>query len=315
MKIEQLIHELLYEHNCIIVPDFGAFITQAHSAKKDLAAQQFLPPSKSVSFNASLQKQDGLLINALMSKQNLTQEKALETIQNQVRFWQEHLQAGKELSLHHLGRLQQNAEGNLVFTPEDTNFLLSSFGLPAVHTPYVLQTEIEKEKPNRYAGLLAAASFLPILVGGFLYFNTPQPVKAFVDEQWSGIVLPMFGKEKVNREVVHPTEKNIHHLPNIKVEEIVLPVENTAINNETVVVKTKETTGKYQVVAGSYRRLDEAQEAIEKLNKKGFDKAGMVYKKGSFFYVNYITFETEEGARAYLNWIHEQDKDAWIRKN
>ncbi|MDK7676094.1 SPOR domain-containing protein [Weeksella virosa] len=315
MKIEQLIHELLYEHNCVIVPDFGAFITQTYSAKKDKEAQNFLPPSKTVSFNASIQKQDGLLINALMRKQSMSQEKALETIQNQVRFWQEHLQAGKELSLIRLGKLQQNVEGNLVFTPEDTNFLLSSFGLPAVHAPYVLQTEIEKEKPNRYAGLLAAASFLPILIGGFLYFNTPQPVKAFVDEQWSGIVLPMFGKEKVNHKVIHPTEKSIHHLPNIMAEETTLVASNTTKNNETVVVKTKETTGKYQVVAGSYKRLDEAQEAIEKLHKKGFDKAGMVYKKGSFFYVNYMTFETEEGARAYLNWIHEQNKDAWIRKN
>ncbi len=314
MKIENQIKELLFLHDCVIVPNFGAFLSQDKNATLDSSTQQFQPPYKAISFNSSLKKNDGLLVNELKNKYKLEYDQALEIIQNQVNFWKEHLESGKDLVLDKIGNLKYNEIGAIEFSPNHQNFLLSSFGLPKVNVNYILEEKLEQRNANRFSGLFAAASLVPILIGGFLYFNTPQPVQNFVDEQWSGIVLPMIGKNEAKVETSKTNVlETVNHLPKIeKTNENV----KTSLSTQSVVVNTTvKGTGKYQVVAGSYRRLDEAQEAIAKLNKNGYANAGMVYKKGSYFYVNYDSFDSQEQARVYLNKIHETEKEAWIRTN
>lgn len=312
MKIENQIKALLLQHDCVIVPGFGAFLAQNKTATFDSSEHSFRPPFKEISFNSSLKNSDGLLINELKNAHHLTYDQALELVNNQVSFWKEHLFAGKELVLENIGTIKLNDVNALEFKPNQQNFLLSSYGLPIVKANYILENEVEQSNSSKsYKGLLAAASFLPILVGGFLYFNTPQPVQSFVDEQWSGIVLPMFGKEKAVEKTTTKTEKIINHLPQIKTDK----VESVAIKSQTFVVNTNVAPKKYQVIAGSFRRLDEAERAIQNLKEKGYPNAGMVYKKGSYFYVNYDAFNNEEQAREYLNKIHETESEAWIRTN
>ena len=106
MKIENQIKELLFLHDCVIVPNFGAFLSQDKNATLDSSTQQFQPPYKAISFNSSLKKNDGLLVNELKNKYKLEYDQALEIIQNQVNFWKEHLESGKDLVLDKIGNLK-----------------------------------------------------------------------------------------------------------------------------------------------------------------------------------------------------------------
>ncbi|WP_395090867.1 SPOR domain-containing protein [Vaginella massiliensis] len=311
MKIENQIKALLLQHDCVIVPSFGAFLAQKKSAMLNASNNEFRPPYKEISFNASLKNNDGLLVNHIQQTTQWSYDQAMEMIQNQVKFWREHLFAGKELDLNGIGTIKLNDVNALEFIPNQENFLLSSYGLPVVKANYILEHEIsETSSTRKYSGLLAAASILPILIGGFLYFNTPQPVKTFVDEQWSGIVLPMIGKEKVATVEAEQKTALIDHLPQLKTS-----VKSETNKTQTFVVNTAQATKHYQVVAGSFKRLEEAELAIQNLKNQGYSQAGMVYKKGSYFYVNYNAFDNEAEARAFLNKIHEHDKAAWIRTN
>jgi len=60
-KIEQHIFELLFQHDCVILSDFGGFVANYVSAKVDNSTQRIFPPAKTVIFNKYLSNNDGLL--------------------------------------------------------------------------------------------------------------------------------------------------------------------------------------------------------------------------------------------------------------
>ena len=64
MKIDLAysISQLLYRYDCVIIPGFGGFVTQFKSAAIDRQAHSIYPPSKEVSFNSMLVKNDGVLV-------------------------------------------------------------------------------------------------------------------------------------------------------------------------------------------------------------------------------------------------------------
>ena len=59
MSIFKDISHLLHLNDCVILPDFGAFILKSKSAY--IKNNEFCPPSKYVSFNSMLKDNDGLL--------------------------------------------------------------------------------------------------------------------------------------------------------------------------------------------------------------------------------------------------------------
>lgn len=61
MDIAVYIRELLLDHDCVILPDFGGFIGNYVPAHYD-SSNNFYPPTKQISFNKQLCHNDGLLI-------------------------------------------------------------------------------------------------------------------------------------------------------------------------------------------------------------------------------------------------------------
>ena len=64
MSIEDLIADLLMQHNCVIVPSFGGFVAGKTSATFDASKGIMVPPRKSLLFNKQLLNNDGLLAAA-----------------------------------------------------------------------------------------------------------------------------------------------------------------------------------------------------------------------------------------------------------
>ena len=75
MKISSYIFELLQSHDCVIVPNFGALVARNISAKISSDGSKIFPPNKELSFNKNLVKNDGLLINAISSNENISYNK------------------------------------------------------------------------------------------------------------------------------------------------------------------------------------------------------------------------------------------------
>ncbi len=136
MNINQSIQELLYEHECVIIPQFGGFVTNYKPAFVHPKKHLIFPPSKQVSFNVNLKNNDGLLANYISQKENVSYQVALEYVQSAVSKFSEKLKIGKRLSVEGVGTISVNESGSLEFAPEDIhNFLRSSFGLKPVFLP------------------------------------------------------------------------------------------------------------------------------------------------------------------------------------
>ena len=134
VSIEQLIGDLLIQHNCVIVPNFGGFVAQKISAKVDFRTGRMLPPSKSLLFNKQLINNDGLLANELAKSNGLAFNSATLDLSNKVSSWNTTLNNGGRIELDRIGILYRDAEQNLCFEQDRFfNLLLESFGLGQVN--------------------------------------------------------------------------------------------------------------------------------------------------------------------------------------
>ena len=61
VNIWSLVNSLLYNHNCVVVPNLGGFLAHQHSASIDPVSMVINPPCKTITFNAQLKLNDGLL--------------------------------------------------------------------------------------------------------------------------------------------------------------------------------------------------------------------------------------------------------------
>lgn len=133
MSIANSIHDLLYDHDCVIVPRFGGFLVQYKGARIDEARRLVHPPGKEVGFNRQLTRNDGSLTDAVAKGDGVRFELASASIAAQVDAWQRALDQGQRVELARLGTFWTDAGKNLRFEPDArSNFLKDAYGLRAV---------------------------------------------------------------------------------------------------------------------------------------------------------------------------------------
>lgn len=191
-RTSHYISELLFTHDCVIVPAFGGFVCTYAPAKVHPAQHLFSPPSKQVFFNKHLQNNDGLLVNAIAAAVPCTFDDALKDVQVFVQSVNQEIKTGRRVELPHLGTLNVDPEGNISFeSNSDMNFLMDSFGLSSFQTMPILREAIaervkqaepvirtlepveivttEASTPRYRALKVAAMIALPIVAFGLLF--------------------------------------------------------------------------------------------------------------------------------------------------
>jgi len=134
MRLEHYIADLLFRHDCVVVPGFGGFVARRIPAGYDPVTQVFRPAHKSLGFNPQLLVADGLLVDYVSRINRLSYELAAARVDLEVRRWKETLNAGSSVVLAPLGRVYSES-GRWVFMPQlGENFERSSFGLGWFHS-------------------------------------------------------------------------------------------------------------------------------------------------------------------------------------
>ncbi|MFZ6050482.1 HU domain-containing protein [Halocola ammonii] len=140
--LENSIGNLLFDHDCVIVPDFGGFVVNYKAAHIHPKLNVIEPPSKQVTFNRNLVNNDALVANYISRKEEISYEAASAYLSKCVREYKRALAEGKRLEMEGIGILYKDKTGRLQFLPSpDNNFLKSSYGLSKIY----LQP-IEEEK-------------------------------------------------------------------------------------------------------------------------------------------------------------------------
>jgi len=142
LTTDKLIGELLFRHNCVIVPDFGGFVARQTSALIDYATGTMQPPRKSLLFNRQLINNDGLLVAELARTNEISFDEALKLVQSTVADWNDTLKRGERVTIERVGFMFHDREKNLCFEQDRYfNLLLESYGLGSVH--FIAKEDLE----------------------------------------------------------------------------------------------------------------------------------------------------------------------------
>jgi hypothetical protein len=188
------IGQLLYLHDCVIIPGFGGFVGNEVGARINARQKTISPPSKFISFNKNLTHNDGLLANSLVRRYQFTYDQALLELETAVSQFQTLLKDGRRVELDSIGALYMTQDGRLHFiTDEKMNFLTTAFGLGSITLPQHVvavkpdtgqakvvalppvahKTEVQgKTGKKRRMWIAAAAVILPLIAAtGYVYLN------------------------------------------------------------------------------------------------------------------------------------------------
>ena len=286
MKISYHIFNLLQEHDCVIVPNFGAFVARNISAKISSDGSRIYPPNKEITFNKSLIKSDGLLINRISSDENISYEMANDKLSNWV--IKSHKKISKQgyIEIKNIGSISLENE-KYIFTPSQNSiFLKSSYGLNSIDS-----NEIKRSANSISNSYLKYAAILIVflsLAGIFTksYFDS---VNEFNEASYAQANL------EIEKKIQKATFNINSSLPTVK-----LPI--------------KKQYGNFHIIAGSFMLEENSLKMIADLKSKGFIEARKVgVNKFGLLQVAYNSYDTVEEARAALAEIRlSQDINAWL---
>ena len=286
MKISSYIFELLQSHDCVIVPNFGALVARNISAKISSDGSKIFPPNKELSFNKNLVKNDGLLINAISSNENISYEGAEQKITNWVRRTNKKLEKQRYIEIKNIGSISlENTK--YVFVPNQNSiFLKSSYGFNSIDSSQT--TRRQKNINNTYLKYAAILIVSLSLTGVFTksYFDS---VNEFNKASYA----------EANLEIEKKIQKATFNI-NTSLPVVKLPI--------------RKQYGSFHIIAGSFRLEENSLRMISQLKEKGFIEARKVgVNKFGLLQVAYNSYDTVEEARLALSEIRtKEDLNAWL---
>ena len=329
--------ELLQDNECVIVPDFGAFISKRHSATIDYANHRFTPPYKEIVFNNKLKNDDGLLVDFMIEKESLTKEDALAKIRSFVNQSEAILDVNSELVLEGIGKIRKFGDDYILTSKTETNLLGDSFGLTEFNVQPVFRTETyqiikeriaveQKEKNTEYtvavenvedtpevvkmrkpgiARTLAVATLAFLLLFAFNW-KTEQTGSNFAS--WNPFLYSSPNEFLIN--FMEP--ENVLESENLKISEPenVLESENLKISEPENVLESHH----YFIVGGSFQTLDRAEFCLKDIRNQGFENASLLEKNDKgYIRVYYESFVEKSDALIRLDVIkNDFNESAWL---
>ena len=306
MQFEAYISDLLYRYECVIIPDFGAFLTTALSAEIHESTNSFYPPKKVLSFNEQLKTNDGLLANYIANAEKIPYESAVKKLAKKTNSLKSYLAQGETLSFKNIGDITLNGEGKLTFEPShNLNYLTDAFGLSHFVSPKIGR-EIHKEQVEE----MEAA--IPIAI-------TPETRRTRNYMKYAAVAVialtlggVMSSKYYVGQIESHNqmVEEAAQDQINAKVQEATFVIENPL---PAVTLNITKQSGNYHVVAGAFRIEANCDKKLEQLKALGYSARKIGANRYGLHQVVYSSYETRlEAQRALAKIKREHNRDAWL---
>lgn len=314
MVLEHYVSELLYRYNCVMVPEFGAFLTQMKSAVFIESSNTFYPPSKEISFNAQVSSNDGLLVSYISKAENLSYEEALAKVTQIAKDWKIRLQKGSRLELAKIGELWLNSNHKLQFQPYNkTNYLTSSFGLSSVVSAPVTR-EVLKE------AVIALEEKIPFIF-------TPEKRDAtsirpylkyaaiFLLALSTGLTGFRFYKENVNQQQL--TVEKVQEEVSKRIQEATFfdtaPMELPTLSLDVISAPKRKVGRIHHIMAGAFRFKKNANKKMRQLKRRGFNPTYIGTNRHGLHMVTYDSYtDVDEALNALRSVKRTQTPDAWL---
>ena len=291
MTLFKDIIELLHKNDCVIVPDFGAFVLKSKAAS--IKGNEFVPPYKYVSFNSMLKENDGLLVKYISEIRKISYKKALIVLEDEVNSLNKKLSKDLLVEIPSLGIFELKNENTLYFNPDlSVNYDNSSFGLKSFLKKPILQV-VKKETPLVSNYLLRNAAIFISVIGlsYFGYFNYNNYID---NEKLKNIAI---AQDQILKNVQAATF-NLGELP--------------AINLNVTAPLLKDNSIYFSVISGSFRSKLNAQKQLNTLISQGYQASFTSLNPKGLFRVAYARLKTRNEAVNLISNIKNKGIDAWL---
>ncbi|MCX6310939.1 MAG: SPOR domain-containing protein [Bacteroidetes bacterium] len=351
INVAHYVSELLFQHDCVIMPGFGGFVSTYSPARVHPAQHSFTPPSKQIVFNKHLQQNDGLLAQTISNAVPCSFDEAMLGITKFVEEINSKLKVGKKVELHNLGTLSIDPEKNISFeTFPEINFLIDSFGLASFQSmPILHETVSEKRKPveridrpvaeelkvekpsrNRTRKVfISTAIVIPVLVAA-LWF-TSQKTDALAG-------FGLFGKKEVSKfqpvkwfskgnndtlRMITELKADSNGLAQISLADNAPPIivdihkvvpDSTMVVQTNLNLKSNYSGGRYYVVGGCFEVPENVERFIKTLKAKGYQPQVIDQVRSRLTHIGIASFNSKEEAVQYLSKVSTDVPGAWILK-
>ncbi len=319
MEIKSYINDLLYQYECVTIPEFGSFLTRKIPAKISFNGT-FTPPKKEVSFNSLLKTNDGILAKHIAQKTNSNYESILKLINKKTIKWIEKLEV-ESLNFPGIGEMKLNNHGKIEFLPSnEINFYKNSFGLysfkknPLVNISYnkkhdqIMENSnnddllftpesINKKRKMQYIKYSAIGLLIIVLIGSIYFFS---------DNYLSNQKLKEI--EIAQKKIKSNVQKATFDIGKLSKVEL-----NVNSNNSNKVSNISSNEKYFSVIAGSFRSINNAENKLNSLIKEGY-KAEMAKKSSEGFHrVAYGRFISKKKAINLLIFVkYTLQEEAWF---
>ena len=295
MGIFKDVAKLLHSNDCVIVPNFGAFVLKSKSAY--IQKNEFFPPSKYVSFNAMLKDNDGLLAKHISIEKKISYKKSLKLISKEITFFKESLSKDLIIDTESLGIFELKEKETLVFNPDfSINFDNKVFGLKSfIREPMLSKISEESKKNTQFNGnVLLKYAAIAISIFGLSYLGYFNYNDYLNNEKLKNIAI---AQEKILENVQSATF-NLGELPPIN------------INVSAPIVMDNSIY--YSVIAGAFRSKGNAEKHLNTLIGKGYQASYTSINPKGLFRVAYARLKTRKEAAELISKIKTNGADAWL---
>ncbi len=307
--IAHYISNLLYLHDCVIIPGFGGFVGKKKSAYIHPVSGIIYPPSKALLFNKNLSENDGLLATHVSKEEGIDLYEVSILIEEFVQKIQNELAERSAFKLQKIGTFSKGKEGNISFMQDNSyNYNLASFGMQANHKSKKVERTISDDKKavvktikkrDFTKTITRAAAILLPLVGLSLIGITQEEKINTIYGQMANLI-PFANTAKT--EVVTETPAITTEAP---VVEIIEPVEAEEIVSPII---PQQYT--YYIIAGAFAEQKNANKLLQKLKRWNYNAS--IVEGGNLMRVSYNSFSNKEDALLALAEIRKENNSAWL---
>lgn len=347
-ELTRHIESLLLRNDCVIVPHLGGFVTSFRPARWVREENLFLPPTRSVGFNAHLTINDGLLTQSYMQAADVSYPDAQRLVERDVEHVKDVLLREGEFTFDGIGKLLQRLDGHYDFIPIEAGVISPElYGLDAVSVPLIhradertprkgkawkagLRLSPRRRRPSRAAVRRIGRSTLHIAavaaVTLLLYFAWATPVQ--LSPTHTGREANMAGSLVFSD--ARPTAQASGNAGSLAEKTIAVtespvaargttnaatltPAAGNAAKHEAAAQPEKTQQPGYTLVLASAVSMKNAQAYVARLKERGYADAA-VYKRHKMVRVIFGHYASEPEAFKALKRLNGQEEfaEAWV---
>ena len=319
------LEHLLYEHECVIIPQLGGFVVNAKDFTFNEQEGKIYPKKKYVAFNEKLKTDDRLLSTEWAKNKAISLKEASLEIAELSKRLKSELTSSGTVQLGVLGTFTLNQENRISFSPNpDFNADLSVFGLfpvglgqiparvekkpvliPAITTEDLPEISSTGHQPVKLTKSVYVYALLAFLIGGLGAFFLTAPAT----NQSQSSLNPIKIEKKVNVAPVKTVAPAVVDTLPVKTLEapVIEPVNTPEVKDEEVIY----------LVAASFQSLKQAEKGLKEFKSRGFEQAEIILKneQTKFYRISLGTTHSMDAGYAKASELKAEKKvDIWVYK-